>query len=234
MISAETRLKKDMQQCIANDIDLNSRYSGLSFENESKEFIRGFLGLKNMKITSNNFSLYIEGELNRDYVKEMDEETLNKVKKMAWITQKEDIMEQIKQKNLTQQQRRNEIIMRKSQIDEEFISQLKEDLNKKYRKYNDVDINTLNAIQRNLLDKFNLKSELVKAETEVFLSIIEDEIILDQKQIAMLVTLLEKELDFITIVPRITTASINNLFDFSTLKNNNQRTQMVLGISLEV
>lgn len=234
MISAETRLKKDMQQCIANDMDLNSRYCGLSFENESKEFIRGFLGLKNMKITSNNFSLYIEGELNRDYVKEMDEETLNKVKKMAWITQKEDIMEQIKEKNLTQQQRRNEIIMRKNQIDEEFILQLKEDLNKKYRKYNDVDINKLNAIKRNLLDKFNLKSKLVKAETEVFLSIIEDEIILDQKQIAMLVTLLEKELDFITIVPRITTASINNLFNFSTLKNNNQRTQMVLGISLEV
>lgn len=234
MISAETRFKKDLQQCIANDMDLNSRYCGLSFENESKEFIRGFLGLKNMKITSNNFSLYIEGELNRDYVKKMPNSILEKVKKAAWITQKEDIMEQIKEKNLTQQQRRNEIIMRKNQIDEEFILQLKEDLNKKYRKYNDVDINKLNAIKRNLLDKFNLKSKLVKAETEVFLSIIEDEIILDQKQIAMLVTLLEKELDFITIVPRITMASINNLFNFSTLKNNNQRTQMVLGISLEV
>ena len=49
----------------------------------------------------------------------------------------------------------------------------------------------------------------------------------------MLVTLLLKELDFITIIPRITTATIDNLYSFSSLKDESQRTQMVLGISLE-
>lgn len=233
MISAETRLKKDMQQCIANDMDLNSRYCGLSFENESKEFIKSILGLKSLKITSNNFELYVEGELNRDYVKEMPNSILERVKKAAWITQQEDMMEQLKRKYSTKEQIRNEIFSGMNELSENFLVQSQKNLNKKYRKCNEYDINKLNAIKRNLLNNFNLKSELVNEETEVFLNIIEDEIILNQKQISMLVTLLLKELDFITIIPRITTATIDNLYSFSSLKDESQRTQMVLGISLE-
>lgn len=233
MISAETRLKKDMQQCIANDMDLNSRYYGLSFENESKEFIKSILGLKSLKITSNNFELYVEGELNRDYVKEMPNSILERVKKAAWITQQEDMMEQLKRKYSTKEQIRNEIFLGMNELGENFLVQSQKKLNKKYRKCNEYDINKLNAIKRNLLNNFNLKSELVNEEIEVFLNIIEDEIILNQKQISMLVTLLLKELDFITIIPRITTATIDNLYSFSSLKDESQRTQMVLGISLE-
>lgn len=233
MISAETRLKKDMQQCIANDMDLNSRYYGLSFENESKEFIKSILGLKSLKITSNNFELYVEGELNRDYVKEMPNSILERVKKAAWITQQEDVMEQLKRKYSTKEQIRNEIFSGMNELSENFLVQSQKKLNKKYRKCNEYDINKLNAIKRNLLNNFNLKSELVNEEIEVFLNIIEDEIILNQKQISMLVTLLLKELDFITIIPRITTATIDNLYSFSSLKDESQRTQMVLGISLE-
>lgn len=233
MISAETRLKKDMQQCIANDMDLNSRYCGLSFENESKEFIQSFLGFKSLKITSNNFELYVEGELNRDYVKEMPNSILERVKKAAWITQQEDMMEQLKRKYSTKEQIRNEIFSGMNELGENFLVQSQKKLNKKYRKCNEYDINKLNAIKRNLLNNFNLKSELVNEEIEVFLNIIEDEIILNQKQISMLVTLLLKELDFITIIPRITTATIDNLYSFSSLKDESQRTQMVLGISLE-
>lgn len=233
MISAETRLKKDMQQCIANDMDLNSRYCGLSFENESKEFIQSFLGFKSLKITSNNFELYVEGELNRDYVKEMPNSILERVKKAAWITQQEDMMEQLKRKYSTKEQIRNEIFLGMNELGENFLVQSQKKLNKKYRKCNEYDINKLNAIKRNLLNNFNLKSELVNEEIEVFLNIIEDEIILNQKQISMLVTLLLKELDFITIIPRITTATIDNLYSFSSLKDESQRTQMVLGISLE-
>lgn len=233
MISAETRLKKDMQQCIANDMDLNSRYCGLSFENESKEFIKSILGLKSLKITSNNFELYVEGELNRDYVKEMPNSILERVKKAAWITQQEDIMEQLRRKYSTKEQIKNEIFLGMAKLDENFVVKLQKELNKKYRKCNEYDINKLNTIKRNLLNDFNLKSELVNEETEVFLNIIEDEIILNQKQISMLVTLLLKELDFITIIPRITTATIDNLYSFSSLKDESQRTQMVLGISLE-
>ena len=233
MISAETRLKKDMQQCIANDMDLNSRYYGLSFENESKEFIKSILGLNTHKIKSNNFELYVEGELNRDYVKEMPNSILERVKKAAWITQQEDMMEQLKRKYSTKEQIRNEIFSGMNELGENFLVQSQKKLNKKYRKCNEYDINKLNAIKRNLLNNFNLKSELVNEETEVFLNIIEDEIILNQKQISMLVTLLLKELDFITIIPRITTATIDNLYSFSSLKDKSQRTQMVLGISLE-
>lgn len=233
MIRPEIRLKKDIQQCVANNMNLNGVYAGLSFEYETKKTIGLLFAFETLEISANNFAIYLDGKLNKNIINQLGKETLNKVKKEAWITQKEDIMEHIKKENQTVEEHYQEIILNLGNLEKQYIKELEQENQTEYRKCTNEDIHKLEQIKELLYKELNLNSEIVESETEVFLNIMEDKIILNKKQIKILVISLLKYLDFITIVPRITKDTLININDIREGKTKQQQVQIVLGISLE-
>lgn len=233
MIRPELRLKKDVQQCVANNMNLNGVYAGLSFEYETKETIGLLFAFKKIEISANNFAVYLDGRLNENVINQLEEQTLNKVKKNAWITQKEDIMEHIRKEKQSPLTNAMEVVNSLQELTKIHFEELKREKNIKYRECTQEDINKLKQIKEILNIELNLNSEIIKSESEVFLNIIEDKIILNKRQIKILITLLLEYLDFITIIPRISEDTLLNINDIREGKTKQQQVQIVLGISLE-
>ena len=229
-VRPEVRLKKDVQQAIANNIDLSSSYSGFDFAGERKNYIISLLLFKKLKITASNLSLNLDGELNRDLVKLLDEETIQNVNRAAWRTQQEDLLIQLKEQKLSPEQKIEEMIVNTEELQNTFLEDLEKEKNKKYRKATEKDISILKEIG----SKISFKSEIIKTNTNVFLNIIEDEINFQEGDIDLLFALLDNNiLDFITIVPRLNKETLLQINDILKGEHRKQQVQMVLGISLE-
>lgn len=229
-VRPEVRLKKDVQQAIANNIDLSSSYSGFDFAGERKHFIISLLLFKNLKITASNLSLNLDGELNRDLVKLLDEETIQNVNRAAWRTQQEDLIIQFKEKKLSPEQKIEEMVMATEEWQNEFEDFLQKEQTKQYRKCTSKDINILKDIKK----KLNVESAIIKTDTDVYINILENEINFKEGDIYVLFSLLENNtLDFITIVPRLNKETLLQINDILKGEHRKQQVQMVLGISLE-
>lgn len=229
-VRPEVRLKKDVQQAVVNDMDLLSSYSGFDFSGERKNYIISLLLFKKLKITASNLSLNLDGELNRDLVKLLDEETIQNVNRAAWRTQQEDLLIQLKEQKLSPEQKIEEMIVNTEELQNTFLEDLEKEKNKKYRKATEKDISILKEIG----SKISFKSEIIKTNTNVFLNIIEDEINFQEGDIDLLFALLDNNiLDFITIVPRLNKETLLQINDILKGEHRKQQVQMVLGISLE-
>lgn len=229
-VRPEVRLKKDVQQAVVNDMDLLSSYSGFDFSGERKNYIISLLLFKKLKITASNLSLNLDGELNRDLVKLLDEETIQNVNRAAWRTQQEDLLIQLKEQKLSPEQKIEEMIINTEELQNTFLEDLEKEKNKKYRKATEKDISILKEIG----SKISFKSEIIKTNTDVFLNIIEDEINFKEGDIDVLFSLLENNtLDFITIVPRLNKETLLQINDILKGEHRKQQVQMILGISLE-
>lgn len=229
-VRPEVRLKKDVQQAVVNDMDLLSSYTGFDFSHERKNYIISLLIFKKLKITASNFSLNLDGELNRSLVKQMDEETIQRVQRAAWRTQQEDLLIQLKEQKLSPEQKIEEMIINTEGLQNIFLEDLEKEKNKKYRKATEKDISILKEIG----SKISFKSEIIKTNTDVFLNIIEDEINFQEGDIDLLFALLNNNiLDFITIIPRLNHETLIQLEDVLKGEHRKQQVQMVLGISLE-
>ena len=229
-VRPEVRLKKDVQQAVVNDMDLLSSYSGFNFSGERKNYIISLLLFKKLKITASNLSLNLDGELNRDLVKLLDEETIQNVNRAAWRTQQEDLLIQLKEQKLSPEQKIEEMIVNTEELQNTFLEDLEKEKNKKYRKATEKDISILKEIG----SKISFKSEIIKTNTNVFLNIIEDEINFQEGDIDLLFALLDNNiLDFITIVPRLNKETLLQINDILKGEHRKQQVQMVLGISLE-
>lgn len=229
-VRPEVRLKKDVQQAIANNIDLSSSYSGFDFSGERKNYIISLLLFKKLKITASNLSLNLDGELNRDLVKLLDEETIQNVNRAAWRTQQEDLIIQFKEKKLSPEQKIEEMVMATEEWQNEFEDFLQKEQTKQYRKCTSKDINILKDIKK----KLNVESAIIKTDTDVYINILENEINFKEGDIDVLFSLLENNtLDFITIVPRLNKETLLQINDILKGEHRKQQVQMVLGISLE-
>ena len=229
-VRPEVRLKKDVQQAVVNDMDLLSSYSGFDFSGERKNYIISLLLFKKLKITASNLSLNLDGELNRDLVKLLDEETIQNVNRAAWRTQQEDLIMQFKEKKLSPEQKIEEMVMATEEWQNEFEDFLQKEQTKQYRKCTSKDINILKDIKK----KLNVESAIIKTDTDVYINILENEINFKEGDIDVLFSLLENNtLDFITIVPRLNKETLLQINDILKGEDRKQQVQMVLGISLE-
>lgn len=229
-VRPEVRLKKDVQQAVVNDMDLLSSYSGFDFSGERKNYIISLLLFKKLKITASNLSLNLDGELNRDLVKLLDEETIQNVNRAAWRTQQEDLLIQLKEQKLSPEQKIEEMVMATEEWQNEFEDFLQKEQTKQYRKCTSKDINILKDIKK----KLNVESAIIKTDTDVYINILEDEINFKEGDIDVLFSLLENNtLDFITIVPRLNKETLLQINDILKGEHRKQQVQMVLGISLE-
>lgn len=94
MISIEDEtflLKRDLQTCVANDMDFNSDYKLLLFSDENLDLMNCFSFFKNLKIKPSGSRMNFSGEIMTEII---SEEAKKEIKKVAWRYSVEEMMKQ--------------------------------------------------------------------------------------------------------------------------------------------
>lgn len=145
-------LKSDIQQCIANNIDtLKSNYRIMLFEDNTIEFTQGFNFFENLKIKPNGAFMNFEGKIAKDL--NIPDENLDKIKKIAFQRNMQELAEQIKESNKTETQRHNDRVIAEMKFNElldDLQAQADEEQQHTYKQPKKEEIELIKKIQTEL------------------------------------------------------------------------------------
>ena len=140
-------LKKDLQQCIANNINiLDTNYYLLLFDKNTMNLIQSFFGFENLEIFPHNSSMKFRGEIAKDLC--LSKEDLNKIKTIAWNYSMNEIMYQTIENQKSEEQKENERFAATLKMEE--ILNKAEEQEYKYRKPSEYERQLIKYIQEEL------------------------------------------------------------------------------------
>lgn len=196
------RLKTDLQQAIANNIlNFNTTYNNLIFEGDFRHYFKSFYFIESMNVSVEDNKMNFNIELNQEKVAEIPEEDMERIRQCDIMTRTQDYLCQkllkennIEINNIGDIHEVKEIF----ELQEEELQE--EENNKQYRKATYIEKAKMKTIQKSLLKKYNLKTELVERETFLSLEINTDELKINKKMIMELFEIFN-EVDIMAILP---------------------------------
>lgn len=193
------RLKTDLQQAVANNIlNFNTTYNNLIFEGDFRPYFKSFYFIENMNVSIEDNKMNFNIELNQEKVAEIPEEDMERIRQCDIMTRTQDLLYQ---KMIMENKISNDEITEIEEIFELQEEELQEEENnKQYRKATYIERAKMKTIQKSLLKKYNLKTELVERETFLSLEINTNELKINKKMIIELFEIFN-EVDIMAILP---------------------------------
>jgi hypothetical protein len=179
-VGQEVRLKKDIQQCIANNSkEYSAHYNTLVFDKNTKKYTCALGVFEELKITPDKENLLYELVIADDIIETITEEEMNKLKRINWVIQMDDVIDALIKEN---------VYAEENDFENNFEYDLEcEDDRKKFRKPKQLEIDIIKTIKRKLKKELNLDLKYEVSECFISLNCEFEKIIIDKNAIRFII-----------------------------------------------